>query len=200
MMSIDFNNIEPSSGSSGEFELIPENTIARVTLHLEGGNVEVPEFGRGNFFKASQGGGRAKWMPIVFTITGGDHNGRKIWHRIFVDGDKMSDRNVPVAKEIGLRTMRSIIESARNINPDDTTPNAQQARQLNSIEDLNNMQLCIKIGIEKGTNGYADRNRLIAPLTPNQTGYISGSTSTPPVTSQAQPQPNQDGNVPDWAK
>ena len=121
-------------------------------------------------------------------------------HRIFVDGDKMSERNVPVAKEIGLRTMRSIIESARNINPDDTTPNAQQARQLNSIEDLNNMQLCIKIGIEKGTNGYADRNRLIAPITPNQTGYIGGNNPTPPVT-QAQPQQNQVGNnVPDWAK
>ena len=34
-MSIDFNNIEPNSSSSGEFELIPENTIARVNLLLE---------------------------------------------------------------------------------------------------------------------------------------------------------------------
>ena len=198
-MAIDFNNVEPNSGSSGEFELIPENTIARVTLQLEGGDIEVPEFGRGNFFKASQGGGRAKWMPVVFTITGGDYNGRKVWHRIFVDGDKMSERNVPVAKEIGLRTMRSIIESARHISPDDTTPSAQQLRQLNSIEDLNGMELCIKIGIEKGTNGYADRNRLIVPLTLNQTGYIGGSNSTPPATSTAQPQQNN-GNVPDWAK
>ena len=198
-MAIDFNNVEPNSGSSGEFELIPENTIARVTLQLEGGDIEVPEFGRGNFFKASQGGGRAKWMPVVFTITGGDYNGRKVWHRIFVDGDKMSERNVPVAKEIGLRTMRSIIESARHISPDDTTPSAQQLRQLNSIEDLNGMELCIKIGIEKGTNGYADRNRLIVPLTLNQTGYIGGSNSTPPANPTAQPQQNN-GNVPDWAK
>ena len=198
-MAIDFNNVEPNSGSSGEFELIPENTIARVTLQLEGGDIEVSEFGRGNFFKASQGGGRAKWMPVVFTITGGDYNGRKVWHRIFVDGDKMSERNVPVAKEIGLRTMRSIIESARHISPDDTTPSAQQLRQLNSIEDLNGMELCIKIGIEKGTNGYADRNRLIVPLTLNQTGYIGGSNSTPPATSTAQPQQNN-GNVPDLAK
>ena len=53
-MSIDFNNIEPNSSSSGEFELIPENTIARVNLLLEGGDVELPEFGRGNFFKKSQ--------------------------------------------------------------------------------------------------------------------------------------------------
>ena len=198
-MAIDFNNVEPNSGSSGEFELIPENTIARVTLQLEGGDIEVPEFGRGNFFKASQGGGRAKWMPGVFTIASGDYNGRKIWHRIFVDGDKMSERNVPVAKEIGLRTMRSIIESARHISPDDTTPSAQQLRQLNSIEDLNGMELCIKIGIEKGTNGYADRNRLIVPLTLNQTGYIGGSNSTPPANPTAQPQQNN-GNVPDWAK
>lgn len=198
-MTLNFNDVTPDT-TSGEFELIPTNTVARATLQLEGGDIEITEFGRGNFFKASQGGGRAKWMPLVFTIVGGNFNGRKVWHRLFVDGDKMSERNQPIAKEIGMRTMRSIIESARNIKPDDTSPNAQQLRNLNSIEDLNGMELCIKIGIEKGTNGYADRNRLVAPLTPNQTGYIAGSNPAPSVTPQAQPQQNQNGNVPDWAK
>ena len=142
-------------------------------------------------------------MPLEFTIVGGNYNGRKVWHRLFVDGDKMSERNVPIAKEIGLRTMRLIIESSRGINPDDSSPQAQEGRQLNSIEQLNGMELCIKIGIEEGTNGYADRNRLIAPLTPNQTGYIAGS-ATPnaaPSNTASQPTVNQiDNNVPDWAK
>jgi hypothetical protein len=115
----------------------------------------------------------------------------------------MSERNVPVAKEIGLRTMRLIIESARGINPDDNSPEAQQARQLNSIEQLNGMELCIKVGIEEGTNGYADRNKLVAPITPNQTGYITGSANpnAAPSNTVSQPNVNQaDNNTPSWAK
>ena len=164
---LNFNDVQPDS-NSGEFELIPNNTIARVVLTLQGGDTQIPEFGQGNFFKSSSTGKRAKWLPLEFTIVGGGHNGRKVWHRLFVDGDKMSERNVPIAKEIGLRTMRAIIESARGIDPSDSSPQAQQGRQLNSIEQLNGMELCIKIGIEEGTNGYADRNRMVAPLTPNQ--------------------------------
>jgi len=196
---LNLNNAPVSDAPQMERTLIPAGTVCRAIIAVKMGDVEIPEFGSGQWFKRSATTS-AKWMELEFTVVGGEHDKRKFWEKIFVDGDKMSERNVPVAKEIGLRTMRSIIESARNINPDDTTPNAQQARQLNSIEDLNNMQLCIKIGIEKGTNGYADRNRLIAPITPNQTGYIGGNNPTPPVT-QAQPQQNQVGNnVPDWAK
>ena len=138
------------------------------------------------------------------TIVGGSYNSRKVWHRLFVDGDKMSERNVPIAKEIGLKTMRLIIESAKGINPDDNSPEAQQSRQLNSIEQLSGMELCIKIGIEEGTNGYADRNKLIAPLTPNQTGYVTGNTTSNVQPNTAtQPTVNSSGsdnNVPNWAK
>ena len=42
----------------------------------------------------------------------------------------------------------------KGIDPSDSSPQTQQGRQLNSIEQLNGMELCIKIGIEEGTNGY----------------------------------------------
>ena len=198
---LDFNQIE-SDTKTGDFELIPDKTIAYAVMQLQGGDTEIPEFGRGNFFLKSQHS-KAKWLPLEFTIIGGDYDGRKVWHRLFVDGDKMSERNVPIAKEIGLRTMRAIIESARGIDPSDSSPQAQQGRQLNSIEQLNGMELCIKIGIEEGTNGYADRNRMVAPLTPNQAGYIAGSANpnAAPSNTATQPTVNQsDNNVPSWAK
>ena len=201
-MSIDFNNIEPNSSSSGEFELIPENTIARVNLLLEGGDVELPEFGRGNFFKKSQGGGRAKWMPVVFTITGGDYNGRKVWHRIFVDGDKMGQSGIPLAKEIGLSTLRSIIESANNINPSDMSEAAVQRRNISGVNDLSGMEICAKVGIEKGTAGYEDKNKLMAAVTPNQRDFIPSGQA--PMTQAPAAQPQQaaqptSGAVPSWA-
>jgi len=64
--------------------------------------------------------------------------------------------------------------------------------------------LCIKIGIEKGTNGYADKNRLIAPLTVGQNGYI-GPNQPQQTTSAANnvstsTAPSSEGTVPDWAK
>mgnify|MGYP003113840576 FL=1 len=196
---LNFNDIQPDS-NSGEFELIPNNTIARAVLTLQGGDTQIPEFGQGTFFKSSSAGKRSKWLPLEFTIVGGGHNGRKVWHRLFVDGDKMNDqKNMPIAKEIGLRTMRAIIESARNIDPNDNSPEAQQGRELNSIEQLNGMELCIKIGIEEGTNGYADRNRMIAPLTPNASGYIVGNSKNVAQTNTAT-EPTTSSNVPSWAK
>jgi len=99
--------------------------------------------------------------------------------------------------------MRGIIESARGIDSNDMSPEAQEKRKINGIDDLRGMQLCIKIGIEKGTNGYADKNRLIAPLTVGQNGYIGPNQSQPTTaaTNVSTPvAPQSDNTVPDWAK
>ena len=199
---LDFNQIE-SDTKTGDFELIPDKTIAYAVMQLQGGDTEIPEFGRGNFFLKSQHS-KAKWLPLEFTIIGGDYDGRKVWHRLFVDGDKLNEKNVPVAKDIGLKLMRAIIESARGIDSNDMSPEAQEKRKINGIDDLRGMQLCIKIGIEKGTNGYADKNRLIAPLTVGQNGYI-GPNKPQQTTSAANnvstsTAPSSEGTVPDWAK
>ena len=37
---------------------------------------------------------KAKWMELEFTVIGGEHDRRKFWDRIFVDGDKMSPNGV----------------------------------------------------------------------------------------------------------
>tara|TARA_Y100001938_G_C8088168_1_gene433370 strand:- start:2480 stop:3067 length:588 start_codon:yes stop_codon:yes gene_type:complete len=193
---LNFNDVEPDKGLE-PLELIPANTVARVTLKIEEGQIEIPEFGQGNFFRASATT-KAKWLPIEFTITSGKHKGRKLWHKLFVDGDKIAEGGMPQAKQIGLRTMRSILESARQIRTDDMSPEANAKRQINSIEDLNGMNLCIRIGIEKGTNGYGDKNSLIAPLTPGQTDYILSDLPTEPQVQQVQQ--TTSNPTPDWAK
>ena len=71
------------------------------------------------------------------------YDSRKVWHRLFVDGDKLNEKNVPVAKDIGLKLMRAIIESARGIDSNDMSPEAQEKRKINGIDDLRGMQLCI---------------------------------------------------------
>jgi hypothetical protein len=190
-----------------ERTLIPAGTVCRAIVNVKLGDMEIPEFGTGQWFKASQTS-KAKWMELEFTVIGGEHDKRKFWDKIFVDGDKMSPNGIPVTKEIGLSTLRMIIESAFNIVPTDTSAEAQARRQISGVNDLNGMEICAKVGIDKGTNGYADKNKLTAAMTPNQKDFIpSGQApmSQTPASSQQMAQPQQQaqpvasGAVPSWA-
>ena len=138
---------------------------------------------------------------------GGEYDRRKFWDRIFVDGEKIGLSGIPQAKEIGLKTLRQIIESAKSLDPSDMSPEAQQSRNISGISDLNAMEICAKVGIKKGNNGYSDSNKLTAALTPNQKDFIPTGQEpimqTPAAAIQApiqQPvQQASNGVVPSWA-
>ena len=204
---LNLNNANVSDAPQMERTLIPAGTICRAVVNVKLGDMEIPEFGTGQWFKKSQTS-KAKWMELEFTVIGGEHDKRKFWDKIFVDGDKMSPNGIPVTKEIGLSTLRMIIESAYNIIPTDTSAEAQARRQISGVNDLNGMEICAKVGIDKGTNGYADKNKLTAAMTPNQKDFIpSGQApmSQTPASSQQMAQPQQQaqpvasGAVPSWA-
>ena len=204
---LNLNNANVSEAPQMERTLIPAGTVYRAVITVKLGDMEIPEFGTGHWFKSSQSS-KAKWMELEFTVIGGEHDRRKFWYRIFVYGDKQGASGIPQAKEIGLSTLRSIIESAFNISPSDVSPEAQARRQIQGVKDLNGMEICAKVGIKKGTNGYADQNKLTAAVTPNQKDFIpSGQapmSQTPAAAQQlAQPQqqaqPVASGAVPSWA-
>jgi len=206
-MTLNLNNFEASSGPTDEFSLIPAGTIARAIITIKPGMHTLDMFGKTPVFHYSAET-KAKWVELEFTIIGGEFDKRKVWDRLFVDGDKMNpNTNKPVAYEIGMSTLRSMIDSIHGLDPSDQTENAQRLRSLNGIEDINGKEFCMKIGIKKGTNNYKDSNKLMVALTPKDNGYIAsnGVSATEP---SANPSPiNQggggqapQGNVPSWAK
>ena len=144
---LNFNNVTPSEAPQMERTLIPNGTVCRAVILVKMGDIEIPEFGNGQWFKKSQSSS-AKRMELEFTIIGGEHDRRKFWDRIFVDGDKIGASGMPQAKEIGMQTMRSIIESANNLNTSDVSPEAQSRRQISNINDLSGMEICAKVGIK----------------------------------------------------
>lgn len=204
---LNLNNVPADDNpQEREFSLIPNGTICRAVMVVKQGDIEIPEFGQGTWFKKSMSTA-AKWMELEFTIVGGDFDRRKFWDRVFVDGDKMGQSGIPQAKEIGLRTLKSLIESARNIDPSDVSAAAQQARNISGVYDLNALEICAKVGIKKGTNGYSDSNRLIAALTPNSREFVPSGQApvmqTPAAaqtTQAATAQPQASGAVPSWAQ
>ena len=205
---LNLNNVPADDSSKNrEFTLIPNGTVCRAVILVKQGDIEVSEFGSGPWFKKSMSSA-AKWMELEFTILGGEYDRRKFWDRIFVDGDKMGQSGIPQAKEIGLRTLKSIVESSRNIDPADMSSQAQQSRNISGVFELNAMEICAKVGIKKGTNGYSDSNRLIAALTPNSREFVpSGQAPVmqTPAAAQSVQQvattepPQASGAIPSWA-
>jgi hypothetical protein len=69
----------------------------------------------------------------------------------------------------------------------------------------------VKVAIEKGTNGYADKNKMLVALAPNSKEYIGANTpqmqqpvgqpqTTQPNVAQPQVQQTANNTVPNWAK
>ena len=196
---IDLNNIENGGGS--DFDLIPEGTIARAIITIQPNPVTIPEFSNTPLFRASQTTS-AKWLEVEYTIIGGQFDKRKFWSKHFFDGDAKDDNGVSKSKKIGLQWLKSVVESHNNVSAMDASPEAQAVRQIDmqkgGVASINGMNVCVKIKIEKGTNGYADQNRCAVVLTQGMEGYIpSGSAPT----NTPSPAPTNNGNaVPDWAR
>jgi len=204
---LDLNNVQVDSNQ--EFDLIPAGTIARVVLTIKRGSDMIAEFSNEPLFKSNMSG--TKWLECEFTVMGGQFDKRKFWQNIMLDGGKVNpETGMPWTKTIGLKTIKLMVDSAYGLEPSDTSPEANTRRKLAGLEVLDGVDFCVKIGIEKGTNGYADKNKMVIPLTISDKGYIGSSSApiTPPQPQVTQPnaQPQQapeasaSNTVPPWAK
>lgn len=162
-----------TGNENNEYQLIPDGTVARGVLVFQGGEHSIPEFTQMPYFKKSQTSS-AMWAPIELTIVGGQFDKRKVWSNIFVDGDARDNDGVSKARRIGLETLRRIVDSAYNLKASDMSNEAQAKRNIPGIDALNGLEVCFVIGVEEGTNGYADRNRVKAFITPDSKDYLPG--------------------------
>ncbi len=196
---IDYNSV-PTGGGGGDFELIPAGTVARVILTMKRGAETISDYSSQPLFKVGQTG--TKWLECEFTVVGGKYDKRKFWQNVMVDGGKINpDSGMPWCKEIGIRTFRDIINSAFGLDPNDTSPEAASRRNINDLNVLDGAEFCVKIAVEKGTNGYADKNKMLVALAVNSKEYIgSGNAQQQPVqTPQTQTQPTNT-TMPPWAQ
>jgi len=166
MMPFDYSEAPPPR----EFELIPSPTIAAVMMQLRPGGV-----GEDGMLKRSKDGG-CEMLDAVFTVGDGPFARRKFFGNMVFAGT--TDGHAKAA-EITRSTLRSILESARGIMPDDMSPQARAARTA-SLKDFNGIVFVAKIGIEKGGprndgkgDKYDDKNILAAVITPDKKEWHS---------------------------
>ena len=197
MSNFDFNDADR------QFDLIPDNTIAPLIMHIKPGGQ-----GDGGWLRPSQTSD-AMMLECELTVLEGPFARRKIFQYMVVSGGSLNEKGESKAGNITRSNLRAILESARNIRPDDMSPEAAQKRCCpGGYADFNGICFVAKIGIEKGQNGYNDRNKIKTVITPDMEGYApiqqqaaGAATSVPPPQGQMPPPQNAPSNpVPSWAR
>lgn len=200
----DFNTAE----SQASDELIPAKTLMKVisAIRSDGGGDDL-------YLTISDSG--FEYLKFEFTVISSPMAKRKIFQNIGVGG--VTDGHAKAA-EISRSLIRAMLESARGVDPKDVSDKANAARRIQGWGDLNEMEFAIEVGIEKGKDGYKDRNKIQRVLTPEHPQYqnvMAGNTvlpekgaksyaaknaaATPPWEADAASK-QQKSAVPEWAR
>jgi hypothetical protein len=165
--------------SQREIELIPAGTVATLQLTIRPGNA-----GEDGMLRRSQDGA-CEMLDCEFIVVDGQFAKRKLWERFVLAGTSEGHAK---AAEISRGKLRAILESARGIKPDDSTPQARDARKA-KLSDFDGMRFIGKIFVEKGrdkgngTGTYPDRNVLLTVITPDRKDWHAVEQTPPPPKS-----------------
>ena len=151
----DFNDAD---AQQGEFNLIPKGTQALVRMAIKPGGYDDASKGwTGGYATASDETGAVFLSCGFVLLTGPFAAKRKIWSNVGLHSNKG-----PTWAQMGRSFIKAVLNSSRNIHPDDNSPEAQRARQIRSFGDLYGAEFAARIGIEKdGQGDYRNIIRLV---------------------------------------
>ena len=186
---MDFNGAD---GQDAAFDLIPANTLAKVTLTIRPGGAG-PE---GWLTKSRTSS--AMYLNVEAIVLDGPHARRRVYTRIGFKGKNVNERGEDTYANRGRALIRGILESARGIKAKDQSDTARAARLIRSLGDLNGLDFVAKIGVEKDRDNPEDdgRNVIKAAIGPDHGQYLAlmGTTPTPPAHPNPAPASPQGGN------
>jgi hypothetical protein len=150
------------AGSGSSSDLIPKGQLAWAII---------------TFRETKIGAGKGtKYHDLELTLDAGQpYEKRKVWHNLM---DPFHAENSSGAKQMGMVDFPRILEAGRwgTNGPFDVAVFGNQGGYLlNAMEEMNGLRVAIKIGVEKGSDGYADKNVVADFLTPNPVSAAHGS-------------------------
>ena len=199
----DYNTAETGGGS---FELLPADTIAKVAMTIRPGGV-----GEGGWLTQSKSSD-AQYLNSEFVILEGPYDKRKFWGNLTVSGGKVDEDGSSIAGNITRATLRAILESARNVRPDDESDDAKRKRLVNGYGDFNGIEFLTRVGVEPARGEYSAKNKLGSVITPDKPAYgkspegalqfgnSAGAPAQAPAWASGTAQPAEQSHAPAWAK
>jgi hypothetical protein len=188
----DFNDAEQQQS----FDLIPKGTVAPVRMTIKpGGHDDVAQGWTGGYATQSFETGSI-FLACEFVILDGEYARRKMWSNVGLHSSKG-----PAWGNMGRTFIRAVLNSARNIQPQDNSPQASAARRIQGFNELDGIEFVARIDVEKDGRGEL-RNVVKIAVEPDQADYPRASAPAaqrPAATYQAPPAssaPAQAGRAP----
>lgn len=162
-MAIDLNDAETQREGSGP---IPPGSIVPVRLTLR--QADAKHQGHPDPLLSISDSGYV-YLDCEFEVLAGAFMGSKFWENLGVDGKTEKQmQGVRIAK----RYLRAMVEAARNIQPDDASPQAVNGRMLNAYADLQGMWFGVQVDCKKPRAGDRFVNNILKKIiTPNHEFY-----------------------------
>ncbi len=199
----DYNDATPQ----GEFELIPDGTIARVVMSVKPGGYTDAKRGWHDGYPTYNATTGAVYLKCAYTVAEGPYYKRKVWGLIGLHSPKGD-----TWFKMGRSFIRAILNSARGFSDKDESVAAMSARVLTrGYEELQGLEFVARIEVETNPENGKKVNVIKTVLTPDHkdytkhTGYDAGIPAAGRGTSsygQGQPPSHQapSQNQPAWLR
>jgi hypothetical protein len=156
----DFNDARQNSN------LIPKGTIARVRLTIRPGGFSDPTQGWTGGY-AKRGASGAVYLDAEYTVLEGQYARRKIWSMIGLFSPKGPDW-----ANMGRSFVRGMLNSARGLSDKDNSPEAQNARRISGLGDLDGLEFVARIDVGSDSNGE-EKNDIRQAVTRDHKEYAA---------------------------
>jgi hypothetical protein len=182
----DFNDAEQQQ----TFDLIPKGTVAKVRMTIKPGGYDDPNQGWGGGYATQSFDTGSIYLSCEFVILEGEFARRKMWSNVGLHSAKG-----PAWGNMGRTFVRAALNSARNIRPQDNSPQATAARRISGFHELDGLEFVARIDVEKDGRGDL-RNVVKIAVEPDHPDYARATgaaarpaqaayTPAPPVASPA---------------
>lgn len=169
MTYFDFN----SAAEQSSYDLIPKGTVVRVRMTIKPGGYDDPSQGwTGGYATRSMTTGSV-YLNCEFVVLDGPFARRKMWSLIGLYSAKGAEWT-----NMGRTFIKAILNSARGINPNDSSPAAQNARRISGFADLEGIEFVGKVDRDKDQNGQ-DKCVIKSAVTPEHKDYAAHMNGAP---------------------
>jgi len=188
----DFNN----SDNQQSFDVIPNNTLAKVRMQIRPGGYDDANQGWNGGYATKNDNTGSIYLSCEFVVTEGEFARRKIWSLIGLHSEKG-----PEWSNMGRSFIKAILNSAKGFKESDVSEAAQNARRIKGLADLDGIEFLAKITVAQDQNGN-DKNEIKFAITPDHKDYAKLMGNISRQSQQSQPTQTQhpNNNRPAWAQ
>jgi len=173
----DFNDAEQQQS----FDLIPKGTVARVRMTIKPGGFDDPAQGWNGGYATQSFETGSVYLSCEFVVLEGEFARRKMWSNIGLQSPKG-----PNWGNMGRTFVRAALNSARNIRPQDNSPQAAAARRIAGFHELDGIEFVARIDVEKDGRGEL-KNVVKLAVEPDHPDYARGTGGSGATGAPARP-------------